>query len=51
MCVVTDITRCGWVKLRECSKILHSGRFPLKLIGAVYKSHEKSAILYESEAR
>ena len=47
---VTARTRCGWVKLRECSELLYGRRFPLKLKGAVYKRHVRAAILYESEA-
>ena len=46
---VTARTRCGWVKLRECSEMLY-GRFPLKLKGAVYNSHVRLTILYLSEA-
>ena len=26
---VTAITRCGWVKLRECGDLLYDRRFPL----------------------
>ena len=36
---VTDITRCGWVTLRECDELLHGRRFPLKLKGAINKSY------------
>ena len=46
---VTVITRCGWVKFRECGELLY-GRLPLRLIGAVHKSYVRSAILYGSEA-
>ena len=31
---VTARTRCGWVKFRECGKLLYGRKFPLKLIGA-----------------
>ena len=48
--VVTARTRCGWVKFRECSDLLHDRRFPLKLKGAAYKSYVKPAILYGSKA-
>ena len=47
---VTERTRCGWVKLRECGELLYGRRFPLKLKGAVYKSYVRPALLYESEA-
>ena len=43
-------TRCEWVKLRECSELQHSKRFPLRLKGAVYKSYVRPAILHVSEA-
>ena len=46
---VTAITRCGWVKFRECGELLYGRRFPLKLNGAVYKSYISLAILYGSE--
>ena len=41
---------CGWVKLRECSELLHGMRFPLKQKEAVYKSYVGPAIMYGSEA-
>ena len=44
---VTARTRCGWVKLRERSKLLN-GRFFLKAKGAVYRRYVSSAILYGS---
>ena len=47
--VVTAITRCGWVTLRECGELLY-GRFLLKLKGAVYGSYVRSSILCGSEA-
>ena len=43
---VTARTRCGWVKLRGCSELL-DGRL---LIGAVYRSYVRLAILYVSDA-
>ena len=43
-------TICGWVKLRECSELLHGRRFPLKLKSAVYRSYVWLEILYGSEA-
>ena len=47
---VTARTRCGWVKYRECGKLLYGRRFPLRLKGAVYKSYVRPAILYGSDA-
>ena len=35
---VTARTKCGWVKLRECSDLLHDRRIPQKQKGAVYMS-------------
>ena len=35
---------------QECGKLLYFWRFPLMLKGAVYKSYERPAILYGSEA-
>ena len=46
---VTSRTRCGWIKFRECSELLHGRRFPLKLNWGVYKSYIRPAILYGSE--
>ena len=46
---MTVRTRCGWVKFGECGELLY-GRFPLRLIGAVYVSYIRPAILYECEA-
>ena len=43
-------TRCGWVKLRECGKMLYGRRFAQKRKGASYKSYLRPAILYGSEA-
>ena len=34
---VTAITRCGWVKLRECGELLQCRSFSLKLIGTAYR--------------
>ena len=48
---VTVRSRCGRVKLRECSELLRGRRIPLKPKGAVYKSYVRPAILYGSEAR
>ena len=43
-------TRCGWVMFRKCGELLHGGRFPLKLKGAIYESYIRPAIRYGSEA-
>ena len=43
---VTAITRCGWVKYRECGELLYGRRFPLSLKAAVYKSYIRPAIQY-----
>ena len=48
--VVTERTRHGWVKSRECGELLYGRMFPLRLKGAVYKSYIRPAILYGSEA-
>ena len=42
---VTARIRCGRVKLRECSELLHGRRFPHELKGAVYKSCIRPAML------
>ena len=34
---VTGRTRCGWVKFKECGKLMYCRRFRPKLKGAVYK--------------
>ena len=47
---MTAITRCWWVKLRECGELLYGRRFPLKQKGAVHRSYVRPAILYGSEA-
>ena len=47
---VTAKTRCGWVKFRECSELLHCRRCPLRLNVAVHRSYIRSSILYGSEA-
>ena len=46
---VTVRTRCGWVKIRESSELLHSRGLSLKLKGAVYKAYVSQTILYGSE--
>ena len=47
---VTARTRYGWVKIRECGKLLYGGRFPPMQKVAVDKSYVRPAILYGSEA-
>ena len=47
---VTARTRCGWVELRECGKLLLSKRFPLKPKGTINKSYVMPANLHGSEA-
>ena len=46
---VTARARIGWVTFRECGELLNSKRFLLKLKGMIYRSCERSAMLYESE--
>ena len=41
-------TRCGWVILRQCGELLY-GKISSKVIGAVYKSYVRSAILHDTE--
>ena len=48
---VTARVRIGWVRFRECGKLLLGNRFPLKMKGKIYRCCVRSAILYESEAR
>ena len=43
-------TRCGWVKFKECGKVLHGRRSPLKPKEVVYKRYVRPAILYGSES-
>ena len=47
---VTPRVRIGWVRFRECGKLLLGNRFPLEMKGKVYCCCVRSAILYESEA-
>ena len=46
---VTARTRCGWVKYRECSELLYSRWFPLRLKGALFKSYVRPAIRHGNE--
>ena len=47
---VTARSRIGWMKFRECSEILKGRRFLLKMKEKIYKSCERSAMSYGSEA-
>ena len=46
---VTARVKIGWIRFRECGKLLLGNRFPLKMKGKVYRCCVRSAILYESE--
>ena len=46
---VTARARIGWVKFRDCEKLLNSKRFLLKLKVMVYRSCVRSTMLYGSE--
>ena len=46
---VTSRTSIGWAKFRECHDLLCRKKLPLKIIGIVYKSCVRSAMLYGSE--
>ena len=46
---ITYRTRIGRTKFRECQDTLCRKKFLLKIIGIVYKSCERSAMLYGSE--
>ena len=43
---VTARRRYGWINFRECGKLLHAKRFPLKLKWVVYKSYARPTIVY-----
>ena len=43
-------TRCWWVKFNECSELLYSRRFHLRLEGVGYENYVRPTILYGSEA-
>ena len=47
---VTAKTRCGWFEHTVCGELLHGRIFPLKLKGAIHRSHVRPAILYRGEA-
>ena len=44
---VTARTSCGWVKSRECSELLYSRRFPLRLKRAVCESYVRQKYCME----
>ena len=44
------VTRCGWVKLRECGELLYGRKFPPKQKGAVNRCYVRPTILYGNEA-
>ena len=46
---VTSKVRIGWMKFRECGKLLRGRRFSLRMKGMVYRSCVRSAMLYGSE--
>ena len=46
---VTARARIGWVKFRECGKLLNSKRFSLKVKGMVYQSYVSVVMLHGSE--
>ena len=43
--VMTARARIGWVKFKECGKLLNLKRFSLKMKGMVYRSCVKSVML------
>ena len=46
---VTARVRIGWVRFRECGKLLLGNRFLLNMKGKVYRCCVRSAILYGRE--
>ena len=47
---VSARTRCGWIELRECGECMYGRRFPLWLMGAIYESYVRPAMLRGSDA-
>ena len=47
---ITARVKIGWVRFRECGKLLLGNSFPLRMKGKVYRCCVRSAILYGSEA-
>ena len=48
---VTARSRIGWMKFRECSEILKGRRFSLRMIGKIYKSCVRLAMLQYMEVK
>ena len=46
---VTSRVRIGWMKFRECGKLLRGRKFSLRMKGMLYQSCVRSAMLYGSE--
>ena len=46
---VTARTRIGWIKFRECGKLLYGRKFSLKMKERTNPSCVRSAMLYGSE--
>ena len=46
----TAMTRCGWIMLGNCGKLLYGKRLSLKLTESVCKSFVRTKVLYESDA-
>ena len=46
---VTSRVRIGWMKFRECRKLLRGSRFSLRMKGMVYQSCVRPAMLCGSE--
>ena len=46
---VTLRVRIGWMKFRECGELFRGRRFSPRMIGMVYRSCVRSAMLYGSE--
>ena len=42
-------TRIGWIRFRECGVLLYGSKFSLKMIGKIYQSCVRLAMLYGSE--
>ena len=46
---VTVRTRMGWIKFRECGKLLYGRKLSLKMKGRIYQSCVRSVMLHGSE--
>ena len=49
--VVTARVRIGWVRFRECGKLLLGNRFPLKMKDKVYRCSATQVQQYCTEAK